>query len=359
MKKLFSTPKKAVITTISIGAIVLAAGALISTAVIRSNLVGAETVKEIVLADAGLSADQISGFHTDLDYENGQFLYEADFYSNGIEYEYQLLAKNGEILTRDTDGAKRTADAGNAQAEVSTGTASEGANSSAADSAAGSGEQNALSEAEAKSAALADAGVAESDATFTKIHLDREKSVSVYEIEFYTADAEYDYEISAADGTVYERKSNPFQAAVFSEEEAKSVALADAGLTAEEVTALSARLDKEDGIHVYDIEFYTAQAEYDYEISAVDGTIRERNVKVFEAGSAVDSADHIGVDRAKEIAAAHAGIPLDEIQFTKAKLENDDGAVEYEIEFYHSGTEFEYSIDAVSGNVLKHHSEFR
>ncbi|MDD5986465.1 MAG: PepSY domain-containing protein [Eubacteriales bacterium] len=62
----------------------------------------------------------------------------------------------------------------------------------------------------------------------------------------------------------------------------------------------------------------------------------------------------IGIDKAKQIAVSHAGIALSEAAFQKAKLEKDNGRTEYEIEFYHEGIEYDYTVDAASGKILEY-----
>lgn len=44
--------------------------------------------------------------------------------------------------------------------------------------------------------------------------------------------------------------------------------------------------------------------------------------------------------------------------FDDAELDKEKGAVVYEIEFYADGFEYDYEIDAVSGNVLGSEKEF-
>ena len=58
-------------------------------------------------------------------------------------------------------------------------------------------------------------------------------------------------------------------------------------------------------------------------------------------------------EQAKERALAHAQLSAGEVNFTKVKLDWEDGRQVYEIEFV-SGDwmEYEYEIDAVSGDVL-------
>lgn len=66
---------------------------------------------------------------------------------------------------------------------------------------------------------------------------------------------------------------------------------------------------------------------------------------------------YIGVDKAKSIAVSHAGFSLSEVTFSKAKFEDDDGYMVYEVEFYRDGREYEYTIDASEGTILEHESE--
>lgn len=153
------------------------------------------------------------------------------------------------------------------------------------------------------------------------------------------------------------------QNAAISEDEAKAAALADANLTEEQVTFIKVQLDKSDRMQVYDVEFYTAEAEYEYEISAADGTVVEKDISGFrvdtdQSNQNANSSDkYIGVDRAKQIAVEHAGLAETDVVFSKAKLENDDGRTEYEISFYSGNSEYEYTIDAASGTITEYDVE--
>ena len=141
---------------------------------------------------------------------------------------------------------------------------------------------------------------------------------------------------------------------------AKAAARADAGLAESDVTFTKEKLDWDDGIAVYDIEFLTADTEYDYEIDAATGAVLDKSAELFRPnesqGQAMDAS--IGVESAKEIAAAHAGLSKEEVFFTKAELELEHGRSEYEIEFYHDRIEYEYTIDAATGAILEYKSEY-
>ncbi len=62
----------------------------------------------------------------------------------------------------------------------------------------------------AKEIALSDAGLTESDAVFTKTKQEMERGISVYEIEFYAGNTEYEYEINGKAGTIYSKSKESF-----------------------------------------------------------------------------------------------------------------------------------------------------
>ena len=146
---------------------------------------------------------------------------------------------------------------------------------------------------------------------------------------------------------------------------ARQTALLDAGLDGSEVTHTKADLDQDDGIFVYEIEFYTAAHDYEYEIDAATGEIRHKEQDAHHAGqnghrtpgetAAAFSSEgsDIGPEAARSIAAEHAGVSVSEIVFTKAEREYEDGRLIYRIEFRKDRMEYEYEIDAVSGDILK------
>ncbi len=296
MKSLFSTPKKVIILVIC-AVVVIAAVSIIT---VKSTLITKAEAKTVALRDAGLSEAEASALRTRLEFDDGRFQYEVDFYSNGTEYEYLIQAKNGEIIARDIDGKGN----GNNDMQDTGNQFSADENSSVQpqkdveNQPAANGNSTAQSQKdsldEAKAAALRDAGLSESDVTFKKTELDHSHGTQVYDIEFYTSDTKYDYEIDASNGTVLEKNIEQFQ----------------------------------------------------IQTNPTDGAINS-------SGN-----DYIGVDRAKEIALNHAQMNESDVQFAKAKLENDDGGVEYEIEFYSGRTEYDYTIDAVSGNIIEYDVDY-
>lgn len=180
-------------------------------------------------------------------------------------------------------------------------------------------------------------------------------------------------------GTVKVPKKTVAKSSRISAAKAKSIALAHAGFSENQVKYLRAEFDYDDGFAVYEVEFYADGMEYDYEISARTGKIidvdreyddeyddeydydGEGNAKGSNHdGSSKDksSAKYIGSEKAIAIALSDAGLAKKNVRITKAELDNDDGTMVYEIEFVSKGMEYEYDIDAVSGDILKKEAEY-
>ena len=63
------------------------------------------------------------------------------------------------------------------------------------------------------------------------------------------------------------------QGTQISDEEAKNIALKDAGVSEQEVTQLSVHLDTDDGVTKWEVDFHVGQKEYDYDIDPATGAI--------------------------------------------------------------------------------------
>ena len=146
---------------------------------------------------------------------------------------------------------------------------------------------------QAKAIALQDAQMTAEQVTFVKEKKGSDDGRAVYDIEFYNGTQEFDYEIDVHSGAITEKdfdiddfnaalksskgQNAPTKKTFISEEEAKHIAVSDAGVNAAEVTFLTVKLDTDDDRDEYDIEFYVGGTEYDYEIDAITGAINERD----------------------------------------------------------------------------------
>jgi uncharacterized membrane protein YkoI len=150
---------------------------------------------------------------------------------------------------------------------------------------------------------------------------------------------------------------NASDTAYIGEERAAQAALEHTGITDADAERLYAELDYDDGAMIYEVEFYHGGIEYEYEIRAEDGTVIQFDRESgggsrTENGSAPSFRDSGFIDEAKaiEIARVHAGVPAG--NSPKAGLDKDDGMYIYEVEFNAGGQEYEYEINAVTGEII-------
>lgn len=332
MKNLFLSPKKAIVLVICT-AVAIAA---ISVTAVKSTLITKAEAKTVALKDAGLSEADASALRARLEFDDGRFQYEVDFYSNGTEYEYLIQAKDGDIIARDIEGGAYD---GNYRQNLP----QEPGNQTAA-----SQDSSAQPKKDAESLAAA------SQDSSVQPKKDAESLAAAGQGSSVQPKKDAESQAAAGQGSSVQPQGNSLDTA-------KAAALRDAGLAESDVTFKKAELDHDSGMQVYDIEFYTSDAEYDYKINASDGTVLEKSIEQFQvqANPADSSANspgnnYIGADRAKEIALTHAGLSESDVQSAKTTLEYDDGKAEYEIEFYFGRTEYDYTIDAVTGNIMEY-----
>lgn len=102
---------------------------------------------------------------------------------------------------------------------------------------------------------------------------------------------------------------------------------------------------------------YTAQAPLEGQTSGNEQNTGAANAApITTSGSASQSA-YIGLEAAKEAALKHAGVSASDATFVEAEYDYDDGRMVYEVEFHVKGTEYDYEIDAQTGEVVKYKTE--
>lgn len=65
----------------------------------------------------------------------------------------------------------------------------------------------------------------------------------------------------------------------------------------------------------------------------------------------------ISIEEAKNIALKHANLTADEVEFRKVELDLDDGIKKYDIKFYYNNIEYDYEIDANTGDIVSYERE--
>ena len=147
------------------------------------------------------------------------------------------------------------------------------------------------------------------------------------------------------------------------EDAAKTTALTRAGLAESDVEAIRVRLDYDDGRAEYDVEFWlrtdTGAAEYDYEIDALTGEVLafDYDAEDYDAAQGAQtppaaSGAAITAEEAKQIAPEHAGVNEADIRALELETDRDDGRTVYEFSWKVGWTEYDYDIDAATGEIL-------
>lgn len=140
-------------------------------------------------------------------------------------------------------------------------------------------------------------------------------------------------------------------------EQAKQAALTHAGVPAADATAIKVELDCEQGVMVYEVSFNASGYEYEYDVDAMTGAIckQERDDDAPASSPTQqpgDASTLLRPDEAQSAALAHAGLTASDVQGLHTKLDDDDHAPVYEVEFTSGGYEYEYDVDAVTGAIL-------
>ena len=174
----------------------------------------AQDAQDAALAHAGLTAQQVTGLHTEVDYENGIMEFEVEFYHGDWEYDYTFNAQTLEILKshKEYDPPKAPPASSSAQTKQA---------------------ETIPPETQPVQTPPAETKPAEAKPAETK----------------------------------------PAETKKLTADEAKAIALNHAGFSAGQVKGLRAEYDRDDGRPEYDVEFRVGSWEYEYEIHAETGKI--------------------------------------------------------------------------------------
>ncbi len=86
---------------------------------------------------------------------------------------------------------------------------------------------------------------------------------------------------------------------------------------------------------------------------------RMQNTDTNSATQQNQSTDIISTEDAKTAALAHAGVAAKDAKWHRAEIDRDNGRRVYEIEFSAGEYEYDYEIDASSGEIVKFDKEIR
>ena len=163
-------------------------------------------------------------------------------------------------------------------------------------------------------------------------------------------------------------------------DEAKKIAVTNAGLDINSVTFVKQMQDWDDGFIKWDVDFVYGDTKYDYDISASNGAILKAERELIAYGNMTPqpinqqagqqaalgtgastgagayggmTGQGIDVEAAKQAAVAHAGFNVANVTFVKQKYDFDDGIAKWEIDFVVNTTKYEYEVNAANGAIVK------
>jgi uncharacterized membrane protein YkoI len=75
---------------------------------------------------------------------------------------------------------------------------------------------------------------------------------------------------------------------------------------------------------------------------------------VLPAPAPAPTTPEITKEEAEEIALKHAGLTADDVRFSRTEYDREFGANEWEVEFHQGSTEYSYTINASTGDILEY-----
>lgn len=150
------------------------------------------------------------------------------------------------------------------------------------------------------------------------------------------------------------QNTNSTSSNILTEDEAKQIALKDAGIKEKNVTNIRVKKDIDDGRTVYEVEFYVENEEYDYEIDVNTGEIISKDYDIeddfYNQKTTTNSSD---ISQEEAIKIVLKKVPGATKQDVRIKLDTDNGHRIYEGEIYYNQTEYEFELSAEDGKILE------
>ena len=308
-----------------------------------ADYIGIEAAKEAALNAGRVTAREVTFSTAGLESDDDVFYYEVVYTHDGTEYEYQIDALNGTVI-RETPSPSASA---NPSAD---GTAQGSADNTSGTTPAAPGSDENTSPAPADAA---DSSSETADSSLTAAG----GTGGAGSAPQGNTDNAISHPQEEAHSSYHTGSSGNNTSGAVDSEGALTIALNHAGLTAQDLLFSEVKQDYEDGISVFEVEFTTSSgAEYEYEISAADGTIRSYDIDAGSSGSTASRGDDL-ISESQAVRIVLDRVPGAAASDVSIRLEEDDGRMEYEGKLIFNDTKYEFKLDASSGNVLEWEAE--
>ena len=256
----------------------------------QAEYIGIDAAKAVALEAAGVAEDDAVFSTAGLDKRNGMDYYAVDFTAGGQSYEYDIDAVTGVVIDSSSGGGTAETPAAGDDGGTASAPAAASPSPSAGQTTGGQAAATAVTEEQAREAALSHAGLTADQVTFVRSELDRDDGRLMYDVEFYTSDyKEYDYEIDASTGEIlsydydaegYSYQPNATPGTAITAEQARAIALAEVPGAAES-DIYEFETDRDDGRLEYEGKIIYNNTEYEFTIDGYSGAIREWDAEPF------------------------------------------------------------------------------
>ena len=169
-----------------------------------------------------------------------------------------------------------------------------------------------------------------------------------------------------------------FKTAFISKNEVKNIVAENMNVSSSDLYFEDIDFDLDKGIYEVEV-WYINDAAYEYKIDAKEGKIIYTDFKYFtnqnnssngnnkNNGNSNSNSNNgnsngqnslngvtasITLDEAKNIAITNAGLDINNVQFTREELEHDNHTLVYELEFFSNNIEYDYEINATTGDII-------
>ncbi|MDR0948904.1 MAG: PepSY domain-containing protein [Lachnospiraceae bacterium] len=205
-----------------------------------------------------------------------------------------------------------------------------------------------ISEAQAKEIAFTHAGVLEENVGLLRVHLDYDDMKVSYEVDFSSGNTEYDYDIDAMSGdilgfdidTEYQNRQSIAQGPI----QTQNPAVATGSVQEPDTAGASSGT-------TYGTQTTDSQTPY-------PTTPQTPVAPQTPTSNSKPTNDLISAASAEQIALNHAGVGSGDVSYLYSEFDLDNGRTLYEVSFYYNRMEYEYDIDAVTGNILSYDQDY-
>lgn len=129
---------------------------------------------------------------------------------------------------------------------------------------------------------------------------------------------------------------------------ATNIALDYANVNKKDTSNIKVEIDNS----IYEIEFNDKNYKYEIEVDSKTGNVIKYEKDIISKSPISNNNTAISEEEAKKIATDYLNINVEDVSFTKNKLDYDDGNLIYELEFYYNGNEYEFDIDAYNKEII-------